>query len=388
MGIERLKEPLDDSEVEWRVGQHGVGNNGQPWAKLLCYVTARAVMERLDEAVGPENWKVEHAKAPNDPKGESVVCTLSIKIGGEWVGKMDGAQNTEFEPVKGGMSDALKRAGVLWGIGRELYGLGETWAKCVTEKTTEPGWHYAKDKSGKPYWWSGPSLSAVRKVKPQKTPRPKPTAKAAAPAASEVDHRSAVLHALNEVAGCESDEQRDRCINDITGEQFTGVAELDSPADAKTIHAFLCDFRARGERLEGLAVALEVGDATGFSAATETPAELAEAKRPWSVLTFTPSGEITPEQHKEYVGAVHAALKDAGATTKAEADKILAWVSGGQFPSFAALGESSDPRRARAAFGWCVEVAKNNPVDDWRRLALAAPRTGAKPEKQKQLVGG
>ena len=41
--------------------------------------------------------------------------------------KYDGAENTDIEPVKGGLSDSFKRAAVLWGIGRYLYDMESIW---------------------------------------------------------------------------------------------------------------------------------------------------------------------------------------------------------------------------------------------------------------------
>jgi len=38
-----------------------------------------------------------------------------------------GAENSDIEPVKGGLSDSFKRAAVQWGIGRYLYSLGAVW---------------------------------------------------------------------------------------------------------------------------------------------------------------------------------------------------------------------------------------------------------------------
>ena len=45
----------------------------------------------------------------------------------EWITKYDGAPNTDIEAVKGGLSDASKRAAVQWGIGRYLYGMESVW---------------------------------------------------------------------------------------------------------------------------------------------------------------------------------------------------------------------------------------------------------------------
>lgn len=82
----------------------------------MDYITARYVMDRLDEVVGPEFWQSKHTMV-----GDKVQCSIGIKIDGEWVWKSDGAGETDIEGEKGSFSDALKRAAVSWGIARDLY---------------------------------------------------------------------------------------------------------------------------------------------------------------------------------------------------------------------------------------------------------------------------
>lgn len=151
----RLTEPFDPTDVEWRIGQAGE-NNGKVWAKVLAYITARAIQERLDEVFGPGGWKNEYTAGP----GGGVLCRIHFKNDdGEWVWREDGAENTDIEAVKGGISGALKRAGSALGIGRYLYKLEEGFAEVSMEKRN--GWNYArlpKDKGGTAYWWSPPPL--------------------------------------------------------------------------------------------------------------------------------------------------------------------------------------------------------------------------------------
>jgi len=116
MELQRLTEPFPPKDVEWRVQVTGKNGNGA-WAMLLPYITNRAIMNRLDQVVGPENWKNEFRPGPTG----GTMCGLSIRINNEWVTKWDGAQETAVEPIKGGFSDAMKRAAVQWGIGRYLY---------------------------------------------------------------------------------------------------------------------------------------------------------------------------------------------------------------------------------------------------------------------------
>jgi hypothetical protein len=75
-------------------------------------------MDRLDAAVGQENWQDKFEDLPNG----SVRCGIGIRQKDGWVWKWDVGDVSDIEPVKGAHSDAFKRAAVKWGIGRDLYG--------------------------------------------------------------------------------------------------------------------------------------------------------------------------------------------------------------------------------------------------------------------------
>lgn len=134
--LERLKEPFPPERISWRVGKV-VGNR----CLALAYIDARDVMQRLDEVVGGENWQCTYPHA-----GDKTVCSIGIKIGGEWVWKANGAGDTDIEGEKGALSDAFKRAAVLWGIGRYLYYLDTSWAdynpdtKKIVKAPELPAW--------------------------------------------------------------------------------------------------------------------------------------------------------------------------------------------------------------------------------------------------------
>ena len=125
----RLAAPFHPDDIEWRAG---ATNSDKNKALALAYITSRAVMERLDEVMRPENWKDEYAPGPDG----GVICGLSLRIHDEWITKWDGAENTEFEAIKGGLSDAFKRAGYKWGIGRYLYRLESHWVPCEVHGKT------------------------------------------------------------------------------------------------------------------------------------------------------------------------------------------------------------------------------------------------------------
>ncbi len=103
--------PLVASEVECRVGN--ITANG---CSILLYKTARTDMDLLDEVVGPANWQNEFYEL-----GDKLFCRLGIRIDGEWIWKSDCGIEGNAGEEKSQASDARKRAGFAWGIGRELY---------------------------------------------------------------------------------------------------------------------------------------------------------------------------------------------------------------------------------------------------------------------------
>jgi len=123
MDLTKLREPFPSEDIEFRIQSSGKKGD-KIWALVLAYVTNRAIQDRLDSVCGPENWQNEFAVAP----GGGVLCGISIRCEHGWVTKWDGADNTDIEAVKGGLSGAMKRAGSQWNIGRYLYKLPTGWA--------------------------------------------------------------------------------------------------------------------------------------------------------------------------------------------------------------------------------------------------------------------
>jgi hypothetical protein len=106
-----LAAPFESDEVRLR----------SKGGRQLQYITARTVMNRLDDVLGPENWWDEY-----QPLEHSVICRLTIKLpdgatltksdAGGYAGMPDSGDDD-----KSGFSDAFKRAAVKFGIGRYLY---------------------------------------------------------------------------------------------------------------------------------------------------------------------------------------------------------------------------------------------------------------------------
>ena len=103
-------------------------------AVALLYKTARTDMNMLDDVFGAENWACEYAEV----KG-NLYCTIRVRNEhGEWVGKQDcgieSREDGDGNEKKGEASDAFKRAGFRWGIGRELYTAPFTFLPLETYK--------------------------------------------------------------------------------------------------------------------------------------------------------------------------------------------------------------------------------------------------------------
>ena len=98
-------------------------------------------MNILDETVGAENWQnkfYEH-------KG-ILFCSLGINTSynlpddeDRWIWKDDAGVESNTEAEKGNASDARKRAGFAWGIGRELYTSPFIWVSAENCKIDDKG---------------------------------------------------------------------------------------------------------------------------------------------------------------------------------------------------------------------------------------------------------
>ena len=122
---------LRADEIECRV--QSAKANG---AILLLYKDARVDMNVLDETVGSSNWQNRFY----ENKG-ILFCSLGINtnykdknLPDRWIWKDDAGTESNSDAEKGNASDARKRSGFAWGIGRELYSAPFIWIpsdKCT-----------------------------------------------------------------------------------------------------------------------------------------------------------------------------------------------------------------------------------------------------------------
>jgi hypothetical protein len=140
--MKRLARPFPAHLISWRAG--ATNKNKTPDKKpskciALAYIDARDVMERLDSVFGLD-WQCKYSHAD-----QKTICELSVKIDDQWITRSNGAGDSDVEAEKGAISDAFKRAGVMFGIGRYLYGLPNTWVECDE-------WGHIKTPPALPAW--------------------------------------------------------------------------------------------------------------------------------------------------------------------------------------------------------------------------------------------
>ena len=118
-----LTAPFPNGDIEWRVS---ATNKEKTKGLAVPYVTNRAIQNRLDDTVGVDGWYNEFTPWKN---GTAQLCGISIYLNAHnlWLTKWDGADDSDIEAVKGGLSDSMKRSAVEWGIGRYLYGMTQLW---------------------------------------------------------------------------------------------------------------------------------------------------------------------------------------------------------------------------------------------------------------------
>ena len=116
-----LTAPFPPEDIEWKPG---ATTRDKKKGLAMAYITARTIQERLDEVFTPGGWKNEFRAGPDG----GVICRIYFRNDdGEWCFREGGADNTDVEAVKGGLSNAMKRAGSALGIGRYLYKLPQQW---------------------------------------------------------------------------------------------------------------------------------------------------------------------------------------------------------------------------------------------------------------------
>jgi hypothetical protein len=112
---------FSDSDLEWKYWNYDQIDRGGDH-RIVPHLKAMAVRKRLDGTLGIANWKQTCV-----PGGQGVVCSLSIRVDGEWITRDSYAELSA--------NTAFVRAAADLGIGRYLYDLPILHANYVVADT-------------------------------------------------------------------------------------------------------------------------------------------------------------------------------------------------------------------------------------------------------------
>ncbi|MEB9552425.1 Rad52/Rad22 family DNA repair protein [Bacillus cereus] len=148
--MENLQAEFPLEHLGWKITTT-FESNGRFFAYLAPFVDARAIQDRFDEVFGIDKWQVSYEKW-----GEKATkCTISVFLNERWISKEDGSEESDYNAVKGGFSNSLKRAAVLWGVGRYLYNIKPHKVELTTHSKGKNDIYVSYKKKG--YYFTPPT---------------------------------------------------------------------------------------------------------------------------------------------------------------------------------------------------------------------------------------
>lgn len=198
---EKLNAPFRPETMEWRVLQSNVRKDGTPWAQVWPYVSAKHLMERLDDVFGVEGWQDTYKEGRG-----GFVCELSVLVDEKWITKSgaSGAVSKDrggegVDPVKEMETRAFRRACEKLGVGRYLHLLPTLYASTYKDDRGRFKGK-VKGKDGREQWyswdpprlWPGEERVLPERRLPTAQPQVVEEAKAVAPAVAPAKPATAV----------------------------------------------------------------------------------------------------------------------------------------------------------------------------------------------------
>jgi hypothetical protein len=165
MNLDKLTEPLCTGQIEFKVSQV-TKTDKAVWASILAYKDARTDMQVLDEACGQLYWQNKYKR---DSKG-ILQCGIGIYFeeAVQWIWKWSNGTESDYESEKGEYSDAFKRAGFMWGIGRQLYDFPAIWIQLSEGDYYEQDGKVKASRKLRPNDWNWTVSSDYQNVKAER----------------------------------------------------------------------------------------------------------------------------------------------------------------------------------------------------------------------------
>lgn len=125
----KLAAPLPPGVTAWRQDGRPVMRDGKFFARFVCYIDANTVRERLDSVV-PGEWNLTLELLPpltgteDDHFPDQNRCAFKARLQILGVVREDVGTGKDYKQAS---TDAFKRVAVRFGIGHELYEMGQNW---------------------------------------------------------------------------------------------------------------------------------------------------------------------------------------------------------------------------------------------------------------------
>lgn len=204
--LKQLKNPFDPKFVKWRVGAR---NQEKTKGIALAYIDSREVKKRFDDVCGISRWRDRLVAVDN-----GFISEIDIKIDDEWITRANAAGLTKVEPIKGGASDAFKRAAAKWGVGHYLYYLPNVWVEIVPA-----GKSYALATTPELPDWALPgqveNWEDVAEMELE-----------ASASADEQEISTVVIANIDKVRSATSPEELEDIVNSLTNEEQVALAQI------------------------------------------------------------------------------------------------------------------------------------------------------------------
>ena len=127
----KLAAPLPSGVTAWRQDGKAIARDGKFFARFVSYIDAQTVRERLDSVV-PGEWNLTIDLLPAPPGAgendfpEPAACAFKARLQILGVVREDVGQGKDYKQAS---TDAFKRVAVRFGIGHELYEMGQNWVQ-------------------------------------------------------------------------------------------------------------------------------------------------------------------------------------------------------------------------------------------------------------------
>jgi hypothetical protein len=147
-----LSQPI---EHQWRVQSF---SKSKPSATVMAYIDQRDLMEVLDKYC-TYGWQKKYEEVAGN-----LFCSIGIIMpDGSIHWRSDCGVESNQDAEKGRASDAAKRAGVNWGVGRFLYDMKIQYIKTNAKKESN-NYPYCIDEQGNQIWDLTKHINNINKV--------------------------------------------------------------------------------------------------------------------------------------------------------------------------------------------------------------------------------